>query len=177
MGTFYINTGLFDQQLGLLQQASEHFQNAKGRFYSSVKATVEAWTDLGEIDQFHQPLHGSLLTINDELGATSERFTRNILVLQKALLDIEELDAGQRQRYMDALARLTDRFSYTPPAEVVKIMSFCKAAASLTGTNVDIQTPMGDNGAGDSDSSGGDTRADTNRARAYENARRARGHS
>ena len=176
MSIFQLNIDHFSQQLGVLKEAGQHFQDAKARFYSRVKANVEAWTDLGEIDQFQAPMHGSLLTINYELGETSAAYTRTILALQRAILDFEEIDEGQRQHLLDALAGLTDQFSYTPPEGIRAIMSVYRAAAGIVGTNPDVAYPFAAEGVGDADSSAGDRRADADRARAHATARRGHGH-
>ncbi len=172
MTVFHLNTDKFGAQLGTLRQAGAHFQEAKATFYSHVKASMDAWSDVAELGQYGRLLTGTLAVISDELGNTSARYTRTIIN--------QSVSEADRQRYLDVLADLTDRFSYTPPAELAQA-----AAALHTFVDPAGKDPYGGLSAGDGVSdadncngaaTAGDARADADRARAHANAGRNHGH-
>ena len=180
MTVFHLNTDKFGVQLGTLRQAGAHFQEAKATFYSHVKASMDAWSDVAELGQYGRLLTGTLAVISDELGNTSARYTRTIVNLQHAVASFQSVSEADRQRYLDALADLTDRFSYTPPAELAQAAAALHNFVDPAGKDPYGGLPAGD-GVSDADNcngaaTAGDARADADRARAHANAGRNHGH-
>lgn len=169
MTVFHINTDKVGAQIGTLLQAGAHFQEAKAVFCSHVKAALDGWSEVAELGQYGRILTGTLASVSGELGEASARYTRTVVNLQSALASFESVSDADRQRFLEALADVADRFSYTPPAELVQLAAALNAVTSPAVPYAGL--PAGDGA--DGSSTAGDARAEADRARAHANAGRA----
>ena len=133
-------------------------------FCSHVKAALDGWSEVAELGQYGRILTGTLASVSGELGEASARYTRTVVNLQSALASFESVSDADRQRFLEALADVADRFSYTPPAELAQL-AVTSPAVPYAGL------PAGDGA--DGSSTAGDARAEADRARAHANAGRA----
>ena len=140
-------------------------------FCSHVKAALDGWSEVAELGQYGRILTWTLASVSGELGEASARYTRTVVNLQSALASFESVSDADRQRFLEALADVADRFSYTPPAELVQLAAALNAVTSPAVPYAGL--PAGDGADVDGSSTAGDARAEADRARAHANAGRA----
>lgn len=140
-------------------------------FCSHVKAALDGWSEVAELGRCGRMVAGTLASVSGELGEASARYTRTVVNLQSALASFESVSDADRQRFLEALADVADRFSYTPPAELAQLAAALNAVTSPAVPYAGL--PAGDGADVDGSSTAGDARAEADRARAHANAGRA----
>lgn len=152
MTVFRFDKDKFEQQLKQLETAGKEFDGAQNRFAvgaqaaSGAMATTsgssgasasssgsgssgsggssggEHWSGIAELDQFHSPLHVSMVAVDQELSRTSRQHKQAIANLRSALLAFTGLDDSLRQSYLSRLSALDGKFTYRRPEEMADLV-------------------------------------------------------
>lgn len=151
MTVFRFDKDKFEQQLKQLETAGKEFDSAQNRFAvgaqaaSGAMATTsgssgasasssgsgssgsgssggEHWSGIAELDQFHSPLHVSMVAVDQELSRTSRQHKQAIANLRSALLTFTGLDDSLRQSYLSRLSDLDGKFTYRRPEEMAGLV-------------------------------------------------------
>lgn len=152
MSVFRLDSDKFDRQLSRLENAGEKFDTAQHQFAvgaqaiagattgarpsgsspgSSGSAGGEHWSGIGELDQFHSPLHSSVIALDGRLSSVSRSQKAAIGRMRQALRDFTELNEAEKNAYLGRLQALDSKFTYRRPDEMAGIIKKYNQASSL----------------------------------------------
>ena len=152
MSVFRLDSDKFDRQLGRLENAGEKFDTAQHQFAVGAQAIAgattgarpsgsspgssgssggEHWSGIGELDQFHSPLHSSVIVLDGRLSSVSRSQKAAIGRMRQALRDFTELNDAEKNAYLGRLQALDSKFTYRRPDEMAGIIKKYNQASSL----------------------------------------------
>ena len=152
MSVFRLDSDKFDRQLGRLENAGEKFDAAQHQFAVGAQAIAgattgarpsgsspgssgssggEHWSGIGELDQFHSPLHSSVIALDGRLSSVSRSQKAAIGRMRQALRDFTELNEAEKNAYLGRLQALDSKFTYRRPDEMAGIIKKYNQASSL----------------------------------------------
>ena len=161
MSVFRLDSDKFDRQLGRLENAGEKFDTAQHQFAVGAQAIAgattgagsgrsssppaassaspgssgssggEHWSGIGELDQFHSPLHSSVIVLDGRLSSVSRSQKAAIGRMRQALRDFTELNEAEKNAYLGRLQALDSKFTYRRPDEMAGIIKKYNQASSL----------------------------------------------
>ena len=152
MSVFRLDSDKFDRQLGRLENAGEKFDTAQHQFAVGAQAIAgattgarpsgsspgssgssggEHWSGIGELDQFHSPLHASVIALDGRLSSVSRSQKAAIGRMRQALRDFTELNDAEKNAYLGRLQALDSKFTYRRPDEMAGIIKKYNQASSL----------------------------------------------
>ena len=98
---------------------------------STGSAGGEHWSGIGELDQFHSPLHSSVIVLDGRLSSVSRSQKAAIERMRQALRDFTELNDAEKNAYLGRLQALDSKFTYRRPDELAGIIKKYNQASSL----------------------------------------------
>ena len=98
---------------------------------SSGSSGGEHWSGIGELDQFHSPLHSSVIALDGRLSSVSRSQKAAIGRMRQALRDFTELNEAEKNAYLGRLQALDSKFTYRRPDELAGIIKKYNQARSL----------------------------------------------
>ena len=152
MSVFRLDSDKFDRQLGRLENAGQKFDTAQHQFAVGAQAIAgattgarpsgsspgssgssggEHWSGIGELDQFHSPLHSSVIVLDGRLSSVSRSQKAAIGRMRQALRDFTELNDAEKNAYLGRLQALDSKFTYRRPDEMAGIIKKYNQASSL----------------------------------------------
>ena len=154
VSVFRLDSDKFDRQLGRLENAGEKFDTAQHQFAVGAQAIAgattgagsgrsssppassgssggEHWSGIGELDQFHSPLHSSVIVLDGRLSSVSLSQKAAIGRMRQALRDFTELNDAEKNAYLGRLQALDSKFTYRRPDELAGIIKKYNQASSL----------------------------------------------
>ena len=98
---------------------------------ASASSGGEHWSGIGELDQFHSPLHSSVIALDGRLSSVSRSQKAAIGRMRQALRDFTELNDAEKNAYLGRLQALDSKFTYRRPDEMAGIIKKYNQASSL----------------------------------------------
>lgn len=139
MSVFRFDPNKFEASLKQLEKNGQEFDEAQKRFVNGAQSATGAivsrtqpsagrassgedqWSGIGELDQFMSPLRVSMVAIDRELETTSRRQKQGIANLRTALVEFTALSEADRNKYLDRLTALDQKFTYRRPEEITQL--------------------------------------------------------
>ncbi|OAP85924.1 hypothetical protein A4H34_01660 [Peptidiphaga gingivicola] len=90
----------------------------------------EHWSGIGELDQFHSPLHSSVIVLDGKLSSISRNQKAAIERMRQALHSFLELNESEKSAYLGRLQALDTKFTYRRPEEMADIIKSYNQARS-----------------------------------------------
>lgn len=90
----------------------------------------EHWSGIGELDQFHSPLHSSVIVLDGKLSSISRNQKAAIERMRRALHSFLELNESEKSAYLGRLQALDTKFTYRRPEEMADIIKSYNQARS-----------------------------------------------
>mgnify|MGYP000987068958 FL=1 len=137
---FRLDQDKFNQRLARLEKGGQAFDKAQNDFALGAQAATGALTPapavhdscgVGELDQFHTPLHTTLFASERQLQAFSRLQRRFIGELRQALASFEGINEAERAKYLERLAAVDGKFTYRRPEEMREYVQAYARARSL----------------------------------------------
>lgn len=97
---------------------------------SSSSSGGEHWSGIGELDQFHSPLHSSVIVLDGKLSSISRNQKAAIERMRQALHSFLELNESEKSAYLGRLQALDTKFTYRRPEEMADIIKSYNQARS-----------------------------------------------
>ena len=97
---------------------------------SSGSSGGEHWSGIGELDQFHSPLHSSVIVLDGKLSSISRNQKAAIERMRQALHSFLELNESEKSAYLGRLQALDTKFTYRRPEEMADIIKSYNQARS-----------------------------------------------
>ena len=104
---------------------------SSGSTGASASSGGEHWSGIGELDQFHSPLHSSVIVLDGRLSSVSRSQKAAIGRMRQALRDFTELNDAEKNAYLGRLQALDSKFTYRRPDELAGIIKKYNQARSL----------------------------------------------
>ena len=159
VSVFRLDRDKFDQRLGQLESAGQKFDSAQHQFAVAAQAIAgattgagssgrlspppsgsgssgsgssggEHWSGIGELDQFHSPLHSSVIVLDGKLSSISRNQKAAIERMRQALHSFLELNESEKSAYLGRLQALDTKFTYRRPEEMADIIKSYNQARS-----------------------------------------------
>ena len=159
VSVFRLDLDKFDQRLGQLESAGQKFDSAQHQFAVAAQAIAgattgagssgrlspppsgsgssgsgssggEHWSGIGELDQFHSPLHSSVIVLDGKLSSISRNQKAAIERMRQALHSFLELNESEKSAYLGRLQALDTKFTYRRPEEMADIIKSYNQARS-----------------------------------------------
>ena len=140
MSQFRLDQDKFNQRLARLEKGGQAFDKAQNDFALGAQAATGALTPapavhdscgVGELDQFHSPLHSSVIALDGRLSSVSCSQKAAIGRMRQALRDFTELNEAEKNAYLGRLQALDSKFTYRRPDELAGIIKKYNQARSL----------------------------------------------
>ena len=159
VSVFRLDRDKFDQRLGQLESAGQKFDSAQHQFAVAAQAIAgattgagssgrlspppsgsgssgsgssggEHWSGIGELDQFHSPLHSSVIVLDGKLSSISRNQKAAIERMRQALHSFLQLNESEKSAYLGRLQALDTKFTYRRPEEMADIIKSYNQARS-----------------------------------------------
>lgn len=158
MSVFRLDPDKFNQRLSQLESAGQKFDTAQHQFAVAAQAIAgattgagssgrlsppsgsgssgsgasggEHWSGIGELDQFHSPLHSSVIVLDGKLSSISRNQKAAIERMRRALHSFLELNESEKSAYLGRLQALDTKFTYRRPEEMADIIKSYNQARS-----------------------------------------------
>lgn len=157
VSVFRLDPDKFNQRLSQLESAGQKFDTAQHQFAVAAQAIAgattgagssgrsspppsssgssgssggEHWSGIGELDQFHSPLHSSVIVLDGKLSSISRNQKAAIERMRRALHSFLELNESEKSAYLGRLQALDTKFTYRRPEEMADIIKSYNQARS-----------------------------------------------
>ena len=159
MSVFRLDPDKFNQRLSQLESAGQKFDTAQHQFAVAAQAIAgattgagssgrlspppsgsgssgsgasggEHWSGIGELDQFHSPLHSSVIVLDGKLSSISRNQKAAIERMRRALHSFLELNESEKSAYLGRLQALDTKFTSRRPEEMSDIIKSYNQARS-----------------------------------------------
>ena len=160
MSVFRLDPDKFNQRLSQLESAGQKFDTAQHQFAVAAQAIAgattgagssgrlspppsgsgssgsgasggEHWSGIGELDQFHSPLHSSVIVLDGKLSSISRNQKAAIERMRRALHSFLELNESEKSAYLGRLQALDTKFTYRRPEEMQEFVEAYAQARNL----------------------------------------------
>ena len=157
VSVFRLDPDKFNQRLSQLESAGQKFDTAQHQFAVAAQAIAgattgagssgrsspppsgsgssgssggEHWSGIGELDQFHSPLHSSVIVLDGKLSSISRNQKAAIERMRRALHSFLELNESEKSAFLGRLQALDTKFTYRRPEEMADIIKSYNQARS-----------------------------------------------
>ena len=103
---------------------------SSGSSSGSGSSGGEHWSGIGELDQFHSPLHSSVIVLDGKLSSISRNQKAAIERMRRALHSFLKLNESEKSAYLGRLQALDTKFTYRRPEEMADIIKSYNQARS-----------------------------------------------